>query len=175
MGASASVGCGCSARSAFMHGRTRGFTSREVGYTTICVLGVRAAAQSGGAGESAGPIIRRSGEAVSCTELAEDLWICRPRIDGISLHRARCLDCAEGYSYGRRAVPPRRVRPWAVSWHQDWYGSTSTCLACGAQWADGEGLPRPFEPGWRERSKEAARRMWRKRASESHDGAQEGA
>lgn len=34
--------------------------------------------------------------------------------------------------------------------HQEWYGTTWTCLGCGDQWADGYRAERPFEPGWRQ-------------------------
>lgn len=46
----------------------------------------------------------------------------------------------------------------------EWYGPTVTCLRCGDQWSDGEMLPRPFAPRWREKSVERAKRRWRNRA-----------
>ena len=49
---------------------------------------------------------------------------------------------------------PRRM----LAQFQDWYGTTWTCAGCGDQWQDGERLERPFEPGWRRRSIEYARR-----------------
>ena len=36
--------------------------------------------------------------------------------------------------------------------HVPWYGWGLTCLSCGDAWEDGERLPRPFKPRWREES-----------------------
>lgn len=41
-----------------------------------------------------------------------------------------------------------------------WYGTELTCLGCGDSWTDGELHPRPFKPGWREESKQRARRLF---------------
>lgn len=42
---------------------------------------------------------------------------------------------------------------------QEWYGWTVTCLTCGDKWQDGEMLPRPFKPRWRNENVEAARKL----------------
>lgn len=84
------------------------------------------------------------------------------RVDGIRLARGRCPDCEVGYRYGRRIVPPNPRRPFVVTWWQEWYGFNTTCLRCGCEWADGEILPRPFEPGWRSVNIAAASALWRK-------------
>jgi hypothetical protein len=41
-----------------------------------------------------------------------------------------------------------------------WYGAIWTCCACGDSWADGEVLPRPFKPRWREEATKQARATW---------------
>lgn len=46
------------------------------------------------------------------------------------------------------------------TWGGAWYGSTLTCLGCGDQWQDGELGYRPFQRGWREKSKARAREKW---------------
>ena len=40
----------------------------------------------------------------------------------------------------------------------EWYGPSVVCLECGERWEDGERLPRPFAPKWREKSIERARK-----------------
>ena len=40
--------------------------------------------------------------------------------------------------------------------HYEWYGWSVTCLECGERWEDGERLPRPFAPRWREKNIERA-------------------
>ena len=49
---------------------------------------------------------------------------------------------------------PRRT----LAQFQEWYGWTITCAGCGDTWQDGERMERPFEPGWRRKAIEAARR-----------------
>lgn len=49
----------------------------------------------------------------------------------------------------------RMVDVWAV-----WYGSTTTCCACGDSWADGYRLQRPFARGWRKAASARARQRW---------------
>lgn len=68
----------------------------------------------------------------------------------------------------RVACPTCKRRTFMVGFFYEWYGWTLTCLGCGDQWTDGEMHPRPFAPKWRERNKEAARKMWRK--AKAHDG-----
>lgn len=43
----------------------------------------------------------------------------------------------------------------------EWYSPTMICCACGERWEGGERLTRPFKSGWRSRSIERARRLWR--------------
>ena len=38
------------------------------------------------------------------------------------------------------------------------YGWHECCLSCGEAWADGERMPRPFAPGWRQKNIERARK-----------------
>lgn len=61
----------------------------------------------------------------------------------------------------REKCPVCEKRSVILSWFTDWYGWSSTCLRCGDRWEDGELLPRPFAPRWRERNKEEARKRWR--------------
>jgi len=41
-----------------------------------------------------------------------------------------------------------------------YYGPTSTCLACGDSWTDGERHERPFRPRWRKEAIAEAKRDW---------------
>lgn len=38
-----------------------------------------------------------------------------------------------------------------------WYGDDLTCLTCGDAWQDGEMMPRPFRPRWRQDRVQSAR------------------
>lgn len=40
-------------------------------------------------------------------------------------------------------------RKMLVRW-EAWYGDTITCLTCADVWMDGECMPRPFRPKWRQ-------------------------
>ena len=72
-----------------------------------------------------------------------DVHICVRRIALRKVNRRRCPTCA------------RRTRQLCE--FEEWYGWTLTCLSCGDAWTDGEMLPRPFAPGWREKSIAAAK------------------
>ena len=64
----------------------------------------------------------------------------------------------------RMPCPTCGRRTYFVCLFYEWYGWDVTCLACGDAWQDGERAPRPFAPRWREKSKESARRAYRKGA-----------
>jgi len=49
-----------------------------------------------------------------------------------------------------------------------------TCLRCGENWQDQEMSPRPFEPGWRKKSVEAAKRLYRRERGNGHGKQQNG-
>ncbi len=70
-----------------------------------------------------------------------------PRAVDFGIRRARCPTCDR----------PTRF----VCFFYEWYGWGTTCLACGERWEDGEMLERPFVRGWREKSKQAARKLYR--------------
>jgi hypothetical protein len=62
----------------------------------------------------------------------------------------------------RRHCPTCAKRTTFVAFNTPWYGWDSTCLRCGDSWSDmGEMRERPFAPGWRKRSIEAAQKRWR--------------
>jgi len=42
---------------------------------------------------------------------------------------------------------------------QEWYGTTWTCAGCGDRWTDGEMHERPFQPRWRRKNIEYARKV----------------
>jgi len=90
------------------------------------------------------------------------LHICWTQYESVRIARVPCLDCASGYRYGRRVIPPRQGRPFGVIADSPWYDSEITCLRCGDRWAGGEGFPRPFAPRWREENVESARKLWRR-------------
>jgi hypothetical protein len=46
----------------------------------------------------------------------------------------------------------------------EWYEPTSYCCACGERWEGAERAQRPFERGWRKRSIEQARALWKQAA-----------
>jgi len=71
-----------------------------------------------------------------------------PQPDAFGLRRIYCPTCAK-----------RTAMFWR---HTPWYGNDTTCLRCGESWQDGERSERPFAPRWRERSKEAARVLYRR-------------
>ena len=77
-----------------------------------------------------------------------DVHICAPRPDKVWIERFHCHNCER--------------RRFAVLQHIEWYGVDATCLRCGERYSDEGRLPRPFERGWRERSKESARRLYRR-------------
>lgn len=52
-------------------------------------------------------------------------------------------------------------KTWFTCWHYEWYGSSKTCLRCGENFADNQRCERPFAPGWRKRSIQDAKRLWR--------------
>ena len=54
-----------------------------------------------------------------------------------------------------------KIRPMTCLTYE-WYGPSITCLGCGEVWRDGERMPRPFAPAWRERSKAMARASYRR-------------
>jgi hypothetical protein len=64
----------------------------------------------------------------------------------------------------RRYCPTCQWRTTHLEEWREWYGWLLTCLACGDMWADGERLPRPFAPRWREQNIERAKKRWRERA-----------
>jgi len=76
------------------------------------------------------------------------LHIHAPQPDAFGIRRSHCPTCER-----------RTFMLWR---HTPWYGTDHTCLRCGEQWQDGERSERPFAPRWRERSKEAARRLYRR-------------
>lgn len=73
------------------------------------------------------------------------LHVCRTRVDSCRKVIQICWNCKK-----RRAM-------WG--WFQEWYGWHITCLSCGEQWQDGEHVPRPFMPKWREENIKHARKM----------------
>lgn len=71
--------------------------------------------------------------------------VCRPQ--GMAVRRiAHCPTC-------------ERRRRFA-GLHEIWYGITWTCLACGDSWGDGMRMQRPFQRGWRAKSRRRARALW---------------
>lgn len=42
-----------------------------------------------------------------------------------------------------------------------WLGLYLTCCVCGESWGDGEMLPRPFRPRWRQEAAASAQAAWR--------------
>lgn len=60
----------------------------------------------------------------------------------------------------RKRCPTCRVRRTFVCFAYAWYGWHVTCLGCGDAWQDGEMMPRPFAPRWREKSIASARGHW---------------
>lgn len=76
------------------------------------------------------------------------LHVYAPRPLETLLRRKDCPTCER---------PSRMV---VLTW--EWYGPSVTCMRCGERWEDGEMMERPFAPRWRERSKEAARRAYRR-------------
>jgi hypothetical protein len=65
-----------------------------------------------------------------------------------SIKWSNCPDC-------------KRHSPFA-NFHQEWYGSDSTCMRCGRSWSDGEWMPLPFCRGAREQNKANARKRWKR-------------
>lgn len=59
----------------------------------------------------------------------------------------------------RRKCPVCQRRTTMFGWAQRWYGWHLTCLSCGDSWQDGERLPRPFCPRWRQESIRRAKRL----------------
>ena len=74
------------------------------------------------------------------------LHINRPRVDRAEKRRLQCPTC--------------KARRTFYCFLQAWYGWDLTCIGCGERWQDGERMPRPFEPRWRERSIQSARDRW---------------
>lgn len=72
-----------------------------------------------------------------------------------------CLTNIAMMQRGRRYCPTCSRRCPTLEWFQEWYGWHTTCLRCGDQWQNGELLPRPFCPRWRERNIREALRRWR--------------
>ena len=56
--------------------------------------------------------------------------------------------------------PTCKRRRRFAGWGQHWYGTIFMCCHCGDAWCDGEMLPRPFKPRWREESAAKARALW---------------
>lgn len=48
----------------------------------------------------------------------------------------------------------------------EWYEPTMICCACGERWQGRERAARPFARGWRQRSIEHARKLWRQAVPE---------
>ena len=90
------------------------------------------------------------------------VFVCPPMYDGIKMPVLECDTC-------------KRQRRFLET-HEEYYGYRHTCLTCGEKYADFERLPRPFEPGWRKRNVESAKRLWARRKElmgandELHDG-----
>ncbi len=51
---------------------------------------------------------------------------------------------------------------YGVVVHVEWYGTDATCLYCGERYSEEGRTPRPFERGWREKSKADARKVYRR-------------
>lgn len=68
----------------------------------------------------------------------------------------------DAFGISRNRCPTCQRRTFFVWRHTPWYGSDDTCLRCGEEWQDGERSERPFAPRWRERNKEAARKLYRR-------------
>jgi hypothetical protein len=60
----------------------------------------------------------------------------------------------------------RRTRQVGVFF--DWFGWNITCCSCGECWEGGEGLPHPFERGWRKRRIAEAKALWRNPTVETY-------
>lgn len=75
-------------------------------------------------------------------------FVCSPSVVSAKLFRGQCPTC------GRSS--------YMTATHAEWYGWSVVCLRCGERWEDGERSARPFEPRWRKRSIEQAKRSWRR-------------
>jgi hypothetical protein len=63
----------------------------------------------------------------------------------------RSLDC-----------PTCKRKRFMVVAHTPWHGTDLVCLRCGERWEDGARADRPFERGWRKKSIEEAKGLYRK-------------
>ena len=79
-------------------------------------------------------------------------------MSGVHVHAPAPVECR----LVRQHCPTCERRTYMVALLYEWYGWHLTCLACGESWEDGERLPRPFAPRWRQCSREAARKAYRK-------------
>jgi len=87
------------------------------------------------------------------------LFICPTRYTQTRLRVMRCPTC--------------KTRRRHLAQFQDWYGWYTTCLTCGATWADGEMLPRPFAPRWRKAAVAKAKATWKRHRESRKVGASE--
>ena len=76
------------------------------------------------------------------------VYVCAPDPDAFELKKIGCGNCNK--------------RSWFVCVHYEWYGWNVTCLRCGDTWEDGEMLPRPWMPQWREKSIANAENQYRR-------------
>ncbi len=77
------------------------------------------------------------------------LHVSRQTYSEVVIRRVDCPTC-------------KRIRFMVIT-HAPWYDTDRTCLRCGERWdVDGTRADRPFERGWRKKSIQAAKDLYRK-------------
>ena len=85
-----------------------------------------------------------------------NLIICRPRYAEVKQPVVHCETCG--------------LRRRMLYVFERWYGGKFTCLTCGEKYSVDEGrMERPFARGWRQRSVERAKRIWREHGRKDMD------
>lgn len=70
-----------------------------------------------------------------------------PNPTRVDIDKSRCPDC--------------KKQSYFVNRFYEWYGSMSTCMRCGREYADGEWLPLTFSRNARKINKDAARTIYK--------------
>jgi len=87
---------------------------------------------------------------MACEQI-EGGFVCGARYTDVRLLRFYCPTCGKD--------------TWSVVSCAEWYGREDCCLRCGERWGEGMRAERPFIPGWREKSKAQARKLWKSAAA----------
>ena len=80
--------------------------------------------------------------------ISPTIHIYAPDAETVSIGRRECLDC--------------KRNSYFTAIFTEYFGWDTTCLNCGRSWCDGEWMPLDFVPQSRQRSKDDAKKRWRR-------------